>query len=175
MALKATIFKADLSIADMDRNYYADHALTLARHPSETDERMMLRILAFALNVPADDLRGRLDHLVSRCARFVAATPVKPDRDAVALRIQDDDARIRGCAREKQVEILDAGIDEDQGGRHGSTPRKWRTPLCAGEDSVAAAPTRCTVVRNAFRPDRAGHRLTGWCALPWDSGRKVVA
>ena len=50
MALKATIFKAELQVADMDRNYYADHALTLARHPSETDERMMVRLLAFALN-----------------------------------------------------------------------------------------------------------------------------
>jgi len=50
MALKATIFKAELQIADMDRNYYHDHALTLARHPSETDERLMVRLLAFALN-----------------------------------------------------------------------------------------------------------------------------
>jgi len=50
MALKATIFKADLQIADMDRGYYASHALTVARHPSETDERMMVRLLAFALN-----------------------------------------------------------------------------------------------------------------------------
>lgn len=50
MALKATIFKAELQIADMDRNYYQDHALTIARHPSETDERMMVRLLAFALN-----------------------------------------------------------------------------------------------------------------------------
>ncbi len=49
MAIKATIFKADLQIADMDRNYYADHSLTLARHPSETDERMMVRLLAFVL------------------------------------------------------------------------------------------------------------------------------
>ena len=49
MALKATIYKAELVIADMDRNYYADHNLTLARHPSETDERMMVRLLAFAL------------------------------------------------------------------------------------------------------------------------------
>lgn len=49
MALKATIFKADLQIADMDRGYYQGHALTLARHPSETDERMMVRLLAFAL------------------------------------------------------------------------------------------------------------------------------
>ncbi|WP_292936440.1 YaeQ family protein [Noviherbaspirillum sp.] len=50
MALKATIFKADLQISDMDRHYYAGHALTIARHPSETDERMMIRLLAFALN-----------------------------------------------------------------------------------------------------------------------------
>ncbi len=50
MAVKATIFKADLQIADMERNYYADHSLTLARHPSETDERMMVRLLAFALH-----------------------------------------------------------------------------------------------------------------------------
>ncbi len=50
MAIKATIFKANLQIADMERHYYQDHALTLARHPSETDERMMVRLLAFALN-----------------------------------------------------------------------------------------------------------------------------
>lgn len=50
MAIKATIFKANLQIADMERHYYQDHALTLARHPSETDERMMVRLLAFALH-----------------------------------------------------------------------------------------------------------------------------
>jgi uncharacterized protein YaeQ len=53
MALKATICKAELHIADMERGYYHDHAVTVARHPSETDERMMVRLLAFALN--ADD------------------------------------------------------------------------------------------------------------------------
>jgi len=53
MALKSTIFKAELSVADIDRGYYGDHALTIARHPSETDERMMVRLLAFALH--ADD------------------------------------------------------------------------------------------------------------------------
>ena len=50
MALKATIHKAALQIADLDRNYYGDHALTLAQHPSETEERVMVRLLAFALN-----------------------------------------------------------------------------------------------------------------------------
>jgi len=48
MALKATIFKAGLQITDIDRDYYQEHALTLARHPSETDERLMVRMLAFA-------------------------------------------------------------------------------------------------------------------------------
>ncbi len=49
MALKATVFKAQVQISDMDRHYYETHALTLARHPSETDERMMVRLLAFCL------------------------------------------------------------------------------------------------------------------------------
>ena len=49
MALKSTIFKANVQIADIDHGYYADHPLTLARHPSETDERMMVRLAALAL------------------------------------------------------------------------------------------------------------------------------
>jgi uncharacterized protein YaeQ len=53
MALKATIFKAELQISDMDRNYYHTHMLTLARHPSENDERMMVRLLAFAQHAQA--------------------------------------------------------------------------------------------------------------------------
>lgn len=50
MASNATIYKAILQISDMDRHYYEEHALTLARHPSETDERMMVRLLAFVLH-----------------------------------------------------------------------------------------------------------------------------
>jgi uncharacterized protein YaeQ len=49
MAIKSTIYKIDLQIADMDRHYYANHSLTLARHPSETDERLMVRLIAFML------------------------------------------------------------------------------------------------------------------------------
>ncbi len=59
MAPNATIFKATLHIADMDRHYYEDHAVTLARHPSETDERMMVRLLAFALHAHNDLAFGR--------------------------------------------------------------------------------------------------------------------
>jgi uncharacterized protein YaeQ len=61
MALKATIFKAQLQIADIDRSVYLDHAVTIARHPSENDERMMMRLLALALNIPPDDHNGQLD------------------------------------------------------------------------------------------------------------------
>lgn len=50
MALKSTIYKATVQIADIDHGYYADHALTLARHPSETDERMMVRLVALAFH-----------------------------------------------------------------------------------------------------------------------------
>jgi uncharacterized protein YaeQ len=49
MALRSTVHKLELSVADIDRGRYADHALTLALHPSETEERLMLRVLAFAL------------------------------------------------------------------------------------------------------------------------------
>ena len=50
MAQKATIYKVELSISDMDRHYYDTHKLTVAKHPSETDERLMVRLIAFALN-----------------------------------------------------------------------------------------------------------------------------
>ncbi len=49
MALKSTVFKAELQVADMDRHHYETHALIIARHPSENDQRMMVRVLAFAL------------------------------------------------------------------------------------------------------------------------------
>jgi uncharacterized protein YaeQ len=59
MALKSTIFKAELQVSDLDRDHFATHSLTIARHPSETDERMMVRLLAFALNADAGLEFGR--------------------------------------------------------------------------------------------------------------------
>jgi uncharacterized protein YaeQ len=50
MAQKATIYKVELSVSDMDRHYYETHKLTVAKHPSETDERLMVRLVAFAFN-----------------------------------------------------------------------------------------------------------------------------
>ena len=50
MAPKATICKAELQVTDLDRHYYASHALTLAQHPSETETRLLIRLIAFALH-----------------------------------------------------------------------------------------------------------------------------
>jgi uncharacterized protein YaeQ len=61
MALKATVCKAAVQLADVDRAVYCDRQVTLARHPSENDERMMMRLLAFALNVVADERDGALE------------------------------------------------------------------------------------------------------------------
>jgi uncharacterized protein YaeQ len=50
MATNSTICKADLSVSDIDRGYYMQHALTMAQHPSETNQRLVLRLLAFAVH-----------------------------------------------------------------------------------------------------------------------------
>ncbi len=59
MALNSTTYRIELSISDMDRGYYATHTLTLARHPSETDERLMVRLLVFALRADERLLFGK--------------------------------------------------------------------------------------------------------------------
>lgn len=105
MASKATIYKAELQISDMDRHYYATHVLTLAQHPSETDERLMVRLLAFALHA-----RERLEF-----GRGVSSDD-EPDlwlrslSGEIELWIdlgQPDEARIRrACGRARQVAIV---------------------------------------------------------------------
>ncbi len=61
MAIKATIYKARLQLADIDRNLYGDYDLMIARHPSETDERMLIRLLAFALSATSSNDQGTLE------------------------------------------------------------------------------------------------------------------
>jgi uncharacterized protein YaeQ len=108
MALKATIYKADLQISDMDRNYYASHALTLAQHPSETNERLLVRLLAFAWFAH--------EHLAF--GRGLSAED-EPDlwRKALTGDIelwidlgQPDESRIRkACGRSKEVVLIGYG------------------------------------------------------------------
>lgn len=113
LALKATIYKAQLQIADMDRQLYADHGLTLALHPSETEERLLIRLLAFALNVPHDDNRGMLQF-----ARGLSDTD-EPDlwqHDLSGQLVhwievgQPDDRRLaKACGRAESVTLVTYG------------------------------------------------------------------
>ena len=104
MATKATIFRAELQVSDIDRNYYATHSLTIAQHPSETEERMMVRVLAFALNASERLAFGR-----------GVSTDDEPDiwnRDLtgdIELWIeigQPDESRLRrACGRAREVRV----------------------------------------------------------------------
>jgi len=109
MSLKATIYKAQLQIADMDRSVYADHNVTIARHPSETDERMMIRLLAFALNVPADDNAGHLEFAKDLWDVDEPALWHKDYTEAVRHWIdvgQPDDKRLmRAASRSERVSV----------------------------------------------------------------------
>jgi uncharacterized protein YaeQ len=108
MALKATIFKADLSISDMARNYYHDHSITIARHPSENDERMMVRLLAFALH--ADDALVFGDKIGNDDEPDLW---LKDPTGAIDLWIdvgQPDEKRVRrACGRSRQVVVYTYG------------------------------------------------------------------
>ncbi|HMM68557.1 MAG TPA: YaeQ family protein [Dokdonella sp.] len=108
MAPNATIYKIELQLSDMDRHYYATHALTLARHPSETDERMMVRLLAFALY--ADE---RLEFGKGLSSEEEPDLWRKELNGDIALWIdlgQPDPARIRkACGRARKVIVVNYG------------------------------------------------------------------
>lgn len=108
MALKSTIFKADLQISDMDRSYYASHSLTLAQHPSETEERLMLRLLAFARHASE-----RLEFGKGLSNEDEAALWEKDLTDQVQLWIEvgtPDEKRIRkACHRADRVIVYAYG------------------------------------------------------------------
>jgi uncharacterized protein YaeQ len=123
LALKSTVYKAQLQIADMDRQLYADHAMTLALHPSETEERLLVRLLAFALQVPHDDSRGALQF-----ARGLSDTD-EPDlwqHDLSGQLVhwlevgQPDERRLaRACGRAERVTLY----------AYGSAAPVWWAPL----------------------------------------------
>jgi len=104
MAIKSTIFKADIQISDLNRHYYADHSLTIARHPSENDERMMLRLLAFACHA-----HEYMAFSKGLCAEDEPDLWQKSLSDEIEVWIdlgQPDEKRIRkACGRAKEVYI----------------------------------------------------------------------
>ncbi len=110
MALKATIHKASLQIADMDRALYTDHSVTIARHPSETDERMMVRLLALALYLAKDDQRGQLELAKSLWDNDEPDLWQKDLTGQIVHWIdigQPDDRRVlKACGRSEQVSVI---------------------------------------------------------------------
>jgi len=108
MAPKATVVKAELQVTDMDRHYYASHNLTLAQHPSETVERLMVRLLAFALH--ADERlefgRGLSDEDEPALWRRDRTGEIE---QWIELG-QPDESRIRkACGRAQQVVVVNYG------------------------------------------------------------------
>ena len=112
MALRATVFKARMSVSDMDRDRHAVHTLTIARHPSETDERMMVRVLLFAL-WSSDTIafgRGLSD----------VDEPDLIDRDLtgavdvwIEVGLPDERAVLKACGRAKRVVVAAYGHSVD--------------------------------------------------------------
>ncbi|WP_322995835.1 YaeQ family protein [Castellaniella sp.] len=114
MALRATIYKAELNVADNDRGYYGSHAVTVARHPSETDERLMVRLLAYALWVQADE------RLVFTRGLSDADEPALWNLDLtgavqqwVEIGLPDERRLLKACGRADQVMVLAYGRGVD--------------------------------------------------------------
>ncbi|WP_299558043.1 YaeQ family protein [uncultured Mycolicibacterium sp.] len=116
MALSATVFKVDLGIADVDHGYYADHPLTVARHPSETDERMVVRLLAFALRA----------HRLAELDAQLGFGPGLSTPDAPDLRLADRTGRV--------LEWIDVGLSDARalGRASGRAERVVLFPFAAG-------------------------------------------
>jgi len=108
MALQATIHKAELQVSDMDRHYYATHALTLARHPSETEQRLMVRLLAFGLF--AHDKLEFGKGLSSDEEPDLWRKDYSGEIEQWIELGQPDEARIRkACGRAQQVVVINYG------------------------------------------------------------------
>ena len=108
MALKATIYKAELHVADMERHYYQSHSLTIARHPSENDERMMIRVLAFALH--ADELLTFTRGISTADEPDLWIKNLSGEIDCWIDLGQPDEKRIRqACGRARNVWVYNYG------------------------------------------------------------------
>lgn len=108
MAPNATIVKIELQVSDMDRHYYAGHNLTLAQHPSETEQRLMVRLLAFALHA-----HERLEFGPGLSGEDEPELSLRDYSGEIELWIdvgQPDESRIRkACGRARQVVVVNYG------------------------------------------------------------------
>ncbi|WP_412480015.1 YaeQ family protein [Azonexus sp. IMCC34839] len=108
MALKSTIYKAEIQVADLDRGHFGDYSLTLARHPSETDERMMVRLLAFALNAGPDLSFGKGLSTDDEPALW-EIDPSGVIRLWIEVGIPDENRIRKGCNKSDRVLVLAYG------------------------------------------------------------------
>jgi uncharacterized protein YaeQ len=109
MALKAIIYRTNVNVSDLDNNLYHDLSFTIARHPSETEERMMLRLLAYVLNVPSNNDFGSLEFAGDM---WEADEPALRQTDLTGLLMheielgQPEEKRlVRACGRAKRVSV----------------------------------------------------------------------
>lgn len=108
MALKSTVFKADLQLADLDRHHFGDYALTVAQHPSETMERVMIRLLAFALYA-SQDLRFGRGLSNEEDASLWAIDPGGVTRLWIDLGLPDETRIKKACSRADQMVVITYG------------------------------------------------------------------
>ncbi|MDX9707451.1 MAG: YaeQ family protein, partial [Azospira sp.] len=108
MALKSTVFKAELQVSDLDRHHYQSYPLTLARHPSETDERLMVRLLAFAL-FAADDLAFGRGLSAEDEPALWERDPTGAIRRWIDVGLPDERDLRRACGRADEVVVLAYG------------------------------------------------------------------
>jgi uncharacterized protein YaeQ len=109
MALKSTIFKAELQLADLDRSHFGDYTLTIARHPSETDERMMVRLLAFALNASETLTFGRGLSATEDEADLQDLDATGGIERWIDVGLPDEKLIRRACNRSRHVMVLSYG------------------------------------------------------------------
>ena len=109
MALKSTIFKAELQLADLDRSHFGDYTLTIARHPSETDERMMVRLLAFALNASDTLTFGRGLSATEDEADLQDLDATGSIERWIDVGLPDEKLIRRACNRARHVMVLSYG------------------------------------------------------------------
>ena len=181
MALKATIYKANVQLSDIDRGIYGDYPLTIARHPSETDERMLIRLLAFALNVLPDDSHGTLEFAKDM---WDADEPALWHKDLTGQILhwietgQPDEKRLlRTTSRVGRVSVYSFSASTPiwwKGDRPTAHPRAQPHGLA---DSRGAKPRalRARATLHAVASHRAGRRHLGRRRHPLDRSRPRAA
>ena len=113
MALKATIFKATIELTDLDRNVYKTENIVIAQHPSENNERLLVRLLVFALNLPDTEDHGPLEFAKDM---WEPDEPALWQKDLTGNLLhwievgQPDERRIlKACARCERVSVYSFG------------------------------------------------------------------